>query len=65
MTSTEKRILRKAIRTDQLPSAIDPTQARSEDLDYIFYFGRLPDTGEGVASFQNEETGNLDIIFFE
>ncbi len=64
MTPEEKRVLRKAIRTDQMPSAIDPSQERVDDLDYAYYYGTI-ETGEGVASFHNEKSGNTEIIFFD
>ncbi len=64
MTPDEKRILRKAIHTDQLPSVIDPEQTRAEELDYAYYYGTI-ETGEGVASFHNEKSGNTEIIFFD
>lgn len=54
-----------AIYQDRKPSEIDPQQPRAADLDYMYYFGTLYDTGEGVATFHTT-TGRLtEIVFFD
>lgn len=65
MTKAEKRVMIKAIYQDKKPSQIDPEQPRAADLDYMYYFGTLWDTGEGVATFHTEQGELKEIVFFD